>query len=337
LAGSAFKNADVVKALSAFTPVLVDGDTEKDMTKKYGVHGYPTVVFADAQGAEIDRIVGYREAAQYLAEIERIKSGKGTLDALRRKVAESPDDLDAALALGAKLSGGNAEEAAGVFAGLLEKTKDMDKATQARIHLEYAAALSGSGKSAEAMTEAEKIVKDFADTPSAGQVVGRVGNAFLRAEVKRALAFLDAARELAKENEDKAAVEKLTVVVLKNGIAASLKRQAAAAGDDPQALNEVAWSCFEQKLNVREALGWAKKAAEKSDRDPAILDTLANLMNLMGQRAEAIKVEEEAASKATGPMKKEFESNVAKWKAELEEMKASGAIPATPLVPSPAK
>ncbi len=71
------------------------------------------------------------------------------------------------------------------------------------------------------------------------------------------------------------------------------------------------------KVNVKQALGWAKTAAEKSDREPAILDTLANLLWLAGKHDEAIKTEEEAAGKVADPaMKKEFEVNVAKWMAE---------------------
>jgi tetratricopeptide (TPR) repeat protein len=338
LAGSAFKDADVIKILSGFTPILVDGDTEKDITKKYGAHGYPTLIVADAAGEEIDRIVGYLPTAAFAKEIARIKSGEGTLAGLRRKVAESPDDLDAAIALGAKLAGGNADEAAKVFGALIEKTKDKDKATQGRIHLEYAAALFESGKAPEAMTEAELMVKDFAGTPSAGATAARVGNVFLRADVNRALAFVEAARAAAKEPAHRMAVERLAVAVYKNGIAQSMKRQAEAAGDDPMALNEVAWTCFEQKVNVREAIGWARKAAEKSDRDPMILDTLANLLWIGGARDEAIKTEEEAASKtAEDTYKREFESTVAKWRAEMAAMKAAKAVPMTPLVPPAAK
>ncbi len=324
----------MIKALSGFTPILVDGDTEKDVTAKYATNGYPTLVIADASGEEIDRIVGYREPAAYRAEIERIQRGEGTLPAMQKKYAESPQDIDAGIALGARLAGSRPEAAAELFARLAEMAKTKDKTTQGKVCLEHAAALLAAGKRDLAATEAETLVREFPDTPAAAQAATRVGRAFLSVDARRALAFLDTVRGLAKDAKDKMAIEGLAVSVHKNGIAASLKRQAEAAGDDPMALNEVAWNCFEQKVNVREAIAWARKAAEKSDRDPMILDTLANLLWIGGGREEAIKTEEEAAAKtAEDSYKREFEGNVAKWRAEMVAMKAAKAVPATPLVP----
>jgi tetratricopeptide (TPR) repeat protein len=328
LAGSAFKSADVVKLFTNWTPVLVDGDTEKAATKRYAVGGYPTIVFADAAGGEVDRISGWMKTDAYAAEVGRILSGEGTLPVLRKRVDEAPDDVDAAVALGAKYARSDAKEAARVFSGLVEKTKDKDRATQAKVRLEYAAALFGSGDAAGAMTQAEALVREFADTPSAAAVASRAGEAFLSADTARALAFLDAARPLAKEPAEKAAVERLAVTAHKNAIVAAFRRQAAAAGDDPAALNEIAWTCFEMKVNIREALDWARTAVDKSDRDPAILDTLANLLWLTGKRDEALKTEEEAlANCADDGMTREFRGLLAKWKTELGEAAKPAPVP----------
>ena len=329
MAREAFKSADVVKLFSKWTPVLVDGDTEKEPTKRYAVHGYPAIVFADAAGGEVDRISGWMKTDAFAAEVGRILSGEGTLPALRKRVADAPDDVDAAVALGAKYAQSDAKAAAGVFAPLVEKTKEKDRATQAKVRLEYAAALAGSDDFAGAMNEAETLVRDFADTPSAAAVASRAGRAFLSADALRALAFFDAARPLAKEPSEKAEIERLTVLAHMNGVAAALRRQAAAAGDDPMALNEIAWSCFEMKVNIREALGWARTAVEKSDRDPAILDTLANLLWITGTRDEALKTEEEALAKcADEGMKREFGGLIAKWKTELTPVPKRVAVPA---------
>ena len=53
-----------------------DGPKQK---KKYRVRGYPTILFLDSQGAEIDRIVGYRPPEEFLSELNRIKNGENTL------------------------------------------------------------------------------------------------------------------------------------------------------------------------------------------------------------------------------------------------------------------
>jgi thiol:disulfide interchange protein len=46
--------------------IKVDGDKEQDLVKKYSVRGYPTLVFVDADGKEVGRIVGYRPPDLFL-------------------------------------------------------------------------------------------------------------------------------------------------------------------------------------------------------------------------------------------------------------------------------
>ena len=53
-----------------------DGPKQK---KKYRVRGYPTILFLDSQGVEIDRIVGYRPPEEFLSELNRIKNGENTI------------------------------------------------------------------------------------------------------------------------------------------------------------------------------------------------------------------------------------------------------------------
>jgi len=70
--------------------------------------------------------------------------------------------------------------------------------------------------------------------------------------------------------------------------------------DDSDAgyLNSIAWQFFEKekdKKKLQLALGWAKKSVE-SEKSPANLDTYANLQFKLGNKTEAIKLEEEAIS-----------------------------------------
>ena len=58
-------------------------DAEKgegiDLAKQYGVRGFPTIIFANDKGIEVDRIIGYRPPESFLKELKRIYSGKNTL------------------------------------------------------------------------------------------------------------------------------------------------------------------------------------------------------------------------------------------------------------------
>lgn len=51
--------------------IQVDGDKYRGLTRKYGVRGFPTLVFVDANGEEIDKIEGY------CTPYELIKSANG--------------------------------------------------------------------------------------------------------------------------------------------------------------------------------------------------------------------------------------------------------------------
>ena len=321
-----YSQASVGKLMQGFVNVMIDAEKGEgiELAKRYGVRGFPTLVVVDAAGDEIDRIVGYRAPEPFTKEVTRMLAGEGTIPALRKAYEAAPGDVRAGVALGAKLVVSNPAAASALFAKLVESSKTQDRATQADVRLEYAAALLGAREAEPAMAQAEALVRDFSDTPAAGKAASKVGGAFVRVETKRALAFFDAVRPLATDPQDRTVIEQYTVAVHRAGIAASLKRQGDAAGDDPQALNAVAWTCFEHQMNVREAIGWARKAVEKSERDAAILDTLANLLWLSGTpdaRTEAIALEKEAAGKGEGAMKKEFVALVAKWTAEIAPQK----------------
>lgn len=101
MAGSAFKDPEVVKLLSKFTPILIDGDVEKEITKKYGISGYPNTVFADMKGeAAGPPIRGavpldqFRQKAEEFAK--KVKSGKPSKDYATLTSARA--DLEAAQA-----------------------------------------------------------------------------------------------------------------------------------------------------------------------------------------------------------------------------------------------
>ena len=47
------------------------GKKNKDISTKYGVRGYPTVIFADPEGKELERL-GKRDAQSVAAQIESV-------------------------------------------------------------------------------------------------------------------------------------------------------------------------------------------------------------------------------------------------------------------------
>lgn len=172
MAGSAFKDPEVVKVLSKFTPILVDGDTEKSVCEKYGVKGYPNTIFADVKGeAAGATIVGAIPTDQFLAKAQdfakKIKSGKPhkdwkTLNDAKAdlEAAQAKKDVAKSLAAIAKIEkvgrpGPILDAAVAAKKSLLEEGRKRFDAAQA--------AAAGDGKDA-AVKDLRKIAAEYKGT-----------------------------------------------------------------------------------------------------------------------------------------------------------------------------
>ena len=162
----------MVKVLSKFTPILVDGDTEKSIVEKYGIKGYPNTVFANVKGeAAGPAITGAVPTPQFLAKAQdfakSIKAGKPSKDF--KTLTDAKAELDTAqfqknvpkaLAAIAKIEKVNRpgtilDEAVAAKKALLDEgRKKLDEAK---------AAAAGDGKDAAVKT-LKKLATDYKGT-----------------------------------------------------------------------------------------------------------------------------------------------------------------------------
>ncbi|MGH7681170.1 MAG: thioredoxin domain-containing protein [Candidatus Eiseniibacteriota bacterium] len=70
-----------------FTCARVNAEVDTISAKKYRVSGYPTVILMKPDGTEIDRVVGYARAPEFMAQLEDYLAGRNTLASL---IAEEP-------------------------------------------------------------------------------------------------------------------------------------------------------------------------------------------------------------------------------------------------------
>ncbi len=79
LQSETFTDPAVVERAKQVICVRIDGDKRKDLTGRYNVEGYPTVFFLKSNGQEVHRVVGFRDAGQFLAELDQAfaKGGVG--------------------------------------------------------------------------------------------------------------------------------------------------------------------------------------------------------------------------------------------------------------------
>lgn len=75
--------------------VLAKFDAEKDtaLARQYKVSAFPTVVLADKDGKEIDRIVGYSKPGSFVKTLQEYEQGIGTLDDLLNRSQNQADSL----------------------------------------------------------------------------------------------------------------------------------------------------------------------------------------------------------------------------------------------------
>lgn len=102
-------------------------DAEKgegpDLAKKYGVKGFPTIVFANADGTEIDRIYGYVPADQFLIKMTDYNNGVNTYGSIKKMLEDNPVDPVANYLMADKMTSNGIEGDVKVY---LEKTISLD-------------------------------------------------------------------------------------------------------------------------------------------------------------------------------------------------------------------
>jgi tetratricopeptide (TPR) repeat protein len=64
-----------------------------DLVERYTLRGYPTVIFLEPDGAEIDRITGYRPPDKFYAEMIRIADNKGTVADMKQIILADPENV----------------------------------------------------------------------------------------------------------------------------------------------------------------------------------------------------------------------------------------------------
>jgi thiol-disulfide isomerase/thioredoxin len=93
----------------------------------------------------------------------------------------------------------------------------------------------------------------------------------------------------------------------------------AIAAKNPADLNQIAWTIVDPdgsvaKKDLELAMRAASKAVELAGEDAAILDTLARVYFLKGDRAKAIEIQERAVKAAEGPMRASIEKTLEEYR-----------------------
>ncbi len=275
---------------SKLVPIKIDAEKGEgvEIAKKYGVRGYPTILLIQADGTEIDRLVGYMPPDPFLKSLGEYVEGTNTIAALKAALEKNPEDMAAQYNMATKYAERNDLASAAPY---YEKVLALDPADKAGHAAEAAYAL--------AMNTLRQS-KDPA--PLAAFAKKHQGTKEAQGALTALMSF-----SIRQKNGDDAK--------------RYFEQYIEAAPNDAATMNSYAWSCAGQKINLDHAAEAAARAvALTSDgaEKAAYLDTEAAVEFARGGRERAIALQEEAIALlqgATAKERKPYEEALARYKA----------------------
>lgn len=319
--------------------VLVQIDCEKgegpEIAKKYGVRGYPTFIAINAAGETTDSTIGYGGAEAWASFARSSAADRRTIAAKTAAYDEAPT---AALAF----SLANHASTSYDFEGAVDyfrvaRTRDPANAA------EYTESILtnmyyGSYSEAFTLDEIEAEVEpafhhadtDVADKLNLASMITDVAKS--AGEPGRAAPYLQAAMAASADATDEdltgqrahLAVDAALIVDENPEKALELMRGTMPEGwqEDPRRLNRFAWWCFENRVDLEEALALALKGVELAPDDESraqILDTVAEICNAMGDCGKAVDFIKRAVE--LQPENQGYQDQLTRFEQLLEEQR----------------
>lgn len=303
------------------------------LVRRFAVRAYPTVLFLDAAGEEVDRVTGFLPAPRFAAEVTRIRAGDGTRKALRIAHERDPASGAAAVAYARKLARAGETGAARALLEPVAAATPPDPARAGAL-LGLAEVARTLGDDERALAFAAQVTDEHPKAPEAGPAwVLRVRLHAHRAELDRALALAAQARERTLDADSAVAIEQTTWHLLRARSEAALVRwgERASAAGDAEEMADAAAAAAGARLALGAAERWAEDAARRADRAPFALVAWAEVLEAVGRREKARALATEATERA-----RPFEQALLARAKRLLDAADGAAPPAPPAAPAPA-
>lgn len=144
----------MIKLAAQVVPLKVNAEKEgKDLAQKYGVQGYPTILFLDPKGTVVGKIGGYLPPAGFSDELVKITGNYAVYPMLQATLKARPNDGEANARMASILA--SREEIA-------KAETCLNAAVKARYKGEYlAAAYSAVGDHYQLANDANKAIGYF--------------------------------------------------------------------------------------------------------------------------------------------------------------------------------
>ncbi len=257
-----------------------------ELSKKYNIISYPTVIILDKNGDETDRILDYENKSEFIDKVFDYSKGKGILTELDARIRKNPKDISTLFEAGQRYAfKGNEKMASQYLNKVVEldpknKKGYSDKALYALGKYLYSRSLKNYGKALPLLAELEN---NFPESSYSR-----------RTDLERAKIYLEMKKE-------KQVLNALNNYILKNKSDLSGKPQ-----------NAFGWFCYRNQFKIEQGLKTAKEGSRINPKSHSIFNTLAELYSALGQNEKALN----AARKAL-----QLNSKSAHYKKQLKKFK----------------
>ena len=279
-----YPDASVEKLLNAMIPAKFDAEKDPWLAaaQAFRVRAYPTLLVLGPDGREVGRYVGYLPAPQFVEVIGGFAAGKSQLDMLQAQLDQNPNDFDLLVNTGiVHADAGRDQMALPLFEKALTLDPNNERKRQDEIYYNMGEACYGAKNYAQAKKNYAHVIENFTKSDYYEDCMVRTAGC-----------------EFKLGNADAAV--------------ATYWKITEPHQDDAGSMNAFAWFCAQRKIGLDQALPVALKAVELSERDPGILDTLAEVYFARGEFDNAIKIGEEALS--AEPNDSYYQDQVKKFK-----------------------
>ncbi len=314
LESETLSDRDVRQELGKLVPIQLNAETDgAEAARAFGVESYPTMIFLDPSGEEVERILGYLPPDKFAKEVRRIRSGD-TLYACLQELHEDPTNIDAIRR---------------AVEGLLERADPEGAIAKIKkFHIEDEHShdvcqklmfLAGRDLHYRVYLRAGKLYRDgwktsieVAPVPGSVRLSELIAEGLpdmdpaVQADLMRTARFEDSSDLLEMVTFEQVTGQDLFGLAnfaFRGGhykTAADLYERwfnETEAPHDPESLNRAAWQLYLARESLDAAVAMARQAF---DLDPSadVADTLARLLYVAGAHMEAVELERKAAEQA---------------------------------------
>jgi thioredoxin-like negative regulator of GroEL len=288
-----FNEGEVIDELAEVVTFKVDIDKPEyaALKENFEIVKVPTLVWCDQRGKEVDRFTGYKSSKEFLAIVRGWRDNRTIDRMLAERRAESPEDPEVLLDLARRHADrGQVREAEILYRRLMNLREGTSKRTVARGMLGLADMAVDAGREDEARDLGRRAAQVFVpfDPEAGGDFEGMLEVAAYQESAGDTLGVLDTYRTMV-EADDREVL----------------------------ALDGFARAAVGARTDLREATTYAIRATVFSDKDPAVIATLADCYYYQGRYRRAIKWINQAVEQA--PDDEAFTGRLARYEAALAD------------------